>query len=61
MGHPGYQWDKSPFPKKVKFTSAPIKYSPSKQLCSVNVNENDDLCLEEIEHDLSREISNMSI
>ena len=47
---------KSPVPKKLKFTSTPNKYSPSKQLCSGNVNYNDDLLQKEIEQDLWRDL-----
>ena len=48
---------KSPAPKSLKFTSTPNKNSPRKQLCSGNVNEDDNQCLEEeIEQDfLSRD------
>lgn len=52
---------KSPAPKRLKFTSTPNKNSPRKQLCSGNVNEIDNQCLEEIEQDLSRDFCNMSM
>ena len=52
---------KSPVSKRLKFTSTPIKYSQSKRLCSGKPNEDEDQCIEDIEQELSREFSDMSI